>query len=108
MKTISRREEQILIAIWNLKKAAYLLAIKDHLSTIMNAEWTVGAIHKPLMKLEKEGFVESYMGGATAKRGGRRKKIYEVTQLGLEELKAIKKNHDVLWADFPVTEKSTG
>ena len=105
MKTISRREEQILIAIWNLKEAAYLLAIKDHLSTIMNAEWTVGAIHKPLMKLEKEGFVESHMGGATAKRGGRRKKIYKVTRLGLEELKAIKKNHDVLWADFPMTEK---
>ena len=56
MKTVSRREEQILIAIWNLKEAAYLLVIKDHLSTIMNAEWTVGAIHKPLMKLEKEGF----------------------------------------------------
>ena len=57
-------------------------------------------------KLEKEGFVEPHMGGATAKRGGRRKKIYKVTQLGLEELKAIKKNHDVLWADFPVAEKA--
>jgi len=106
MKTISRREEQILIAIWNLKESAYLLGIKDHLSTIMNTKWTVGAIHKPLMKLEKDGFVESFMGGATAKRGGRRKKIYTITKLGLQELHTIKKNHDVLWADFPVTEKT--
>lgn len=62
MKTISRREEQIIIAIWNLKESAYLLAIKNHLSQIMQTDWSVGTIHKPLMKLEKEGLVESYMG----------------------------------------------
>jgi len=106
MNTITRREEQILIAIWNLKESAYLLAIKHHLSEIMNTEWSVGAIHKPLMKLEKEGFVESYMGGATAKRGGRRKKIYMVTKLGLEVLKTTKKEHDVLWANFSASEKA--
>lgn len=106
MKTISRREEQILIAIWTLKESAYLLAIKQHLSHIMQAEWTVGAIHKPLMKLEKEGLVDAYLGGATAKRGGRRKKIYRVTILGIEALKTIKKKHDILWADFPAVEKA--
>jgi DNA-binding PadR family transcriptional regulator len=106
MKTISRREEQILIAIWSLKESAYLLAIKQHLSRIMQTEWSVGAIHKPLMKLEKEGLVEAYLGGSTAKRGGRRKKIYRVTILGLEALKSIKKKHDVLWADFPAAGKA--
>jgi len=106
MKTISRREEQILIAIWNLKESAYLLAIKNHLSKIMGTDWSVGAIHKPLMKLEKEGFVESYMGEATAKRGGRSKKLYRVTKLGNEALETIKKEHDVLWANFPVIKKA--
>ena len=101
MKTISRREEQILIAIWSLKESAYLLAIKKHLSKIMNTDWSIGAVHKPLMKLEKEGYVESYMGEATPKRGGRRKKIYKVTELGLELLKTVKKAHDILWANFP-------
>ena len=105
MKTISRREEQILIAIWNLKESAYLLAIKNHLSKIMETHWSVGAIHKPLMKLEKEGFVESYMGEATAKRGGRSKKIYRVSKLGLESLMAIKEKNDVLWANFPAINK---
>jgi DNA-binding PadR family transcriptional regulator len=100
MKTISRREEQILVAIWSLKNQAYLLAIKNFLSQIMKTEWSVGAIHKPLMKLEKEGYVESFMGDASAKRGGRRKKIYKVTDLGLEALKSLKKEHDALWAEF--------
>ena len=106
MKTISKREEQILIAIWTLKDSAYLLAIKNHLSEIMEADWSVGAIHKPLMKLEKEGLVESYMGEATAKRGGRSKKIYLVSKLGLRTLKALKEEHDALWAKFPAVKRA--
>ncbi len=54
MKTISKREEQILIAIRNLKESAYPLAVKQYLSKIMKTDWSVGAIHKPLMKLEEE------------------------------------------------------
>ena len=106
MKTISKREEQILIAVWNLKESAYLLAIKNHLSKIMETQWSVGAIHKPLMKLEKEGLVESYLGEATAKRGGRSKKIYRVSKSGLESLKAIKERNDILWANFPAIKKA--
>jgi PadR family transcriptional regulator PadR len=106
MKTISKREEQILIAIWNLKESAYLLAIKNHLSKIMDSDWSVGAIHKPLMKLEKEGLVESYKGGATAKRGGRSKKIYTISKLGLDTLHALKEEHDALWAEFRVVKEA--
>ena len=58
------------------------------------------------MKLEKEGLVESYMGEATAKRGGRSKKIYRVSRLGHNTLRAIKKEHDVLWAKFPTPKKA--
>jgi DNA-binding PadR family transcriptional regulator len=46
------------------------------------------------------------MGEATAKRGGRSKKIYQVSKLGLAALKTIKKEHDVLWAKFPVIKKA--
>lgn len=106
MKTIAKREEQILIAIWNLKGSAYLLAIKNHLSEIMGTDWSVGAIHKPLMKLEKEGLVDSYMGEATAKRGGRSKKIYRISTRGLDALKTIKDEHDALWAEFPVKKEA--
>lgn len=60
MKTLSRREEQILLAICELKHEAYLVAIKKYLSNVMNQNWTVGAIHKPLRFLEHSGFVESY------------------------------------------------
>ena len=105
MKTISKREEQILIAIWTLKESAYLLSIKNHLSKIMETDWSVGAIHKPLMKLEKERLVESYLGEATAKRGGRSKKIYRVSKAGLATLQSLKEEHDALWSKFPALKK---
>jgi len=98
MKTISRREEQILASVWELKDSAYLLAIRDHLSRKLGLQWSVGAVHKPLLKLEKTSYIEAHMGGATAKRGGRSKKIYAVTETGLEALRAIKKEQEALWA----------
>ena len=55
MNIISQREEQILLAIWELKDEAYLVGIKKYLSRVMKRNWTVGAIHKPLRRLERTG-----------------------------------------------------
>lgn len=100
METLSRREEQVLLAVWELKDGAYLMAIKDYLTRLTQKKWSVGIVHKPLLKLEKKGFIESFMGDSTAKRGGRRKKMYEVTILGVQELTKLKGEHDVLWKNF--------
>ncbi len=100
MDTLSRREEQVLLAVWELQDNAYLLAIKVHLSEISSKEWSVGIIHKPLLQLEKKGFIASSITEATAKRGGRRKKLYRVTSLGIDELKNLKSEQDVMWKNF--------
>ena len=98
---ISQREEQIMLAIWSLKEEAYLVAVKKYLSDIFGKRWTVGAIHKPLRRMEEAGFLVSSLGEATAKRGGRAKKIYQITEKGMAVLKASKQINDLLWADFP-------
>lgn len=100
MIELSRREEQVLLAIWDLKDQAYLLAIREHLSRITDHAWSVGIVHKPLMQLERKTCVTSFMGDATARRGGRRKKIYRITQEGIEALKLLKNEHDALWRNF--------
>ena len=100
MYSLSKREEEILLTIWDLKDEAYLVAIRKQISGVTGKDLTVGAIHIPLTKLEKAGVIESHFGEATAKRGGRRKRIYKITKLGLEILKEYKKKQDVLWANF--------
>lgn len=101
MNTLSQREEQIMLSIWSLKDDAYLVAIKKHLSEIFGKNWTVGAIHKPLRRMEKIGYLEFYLGETTAKRGGRAKKIYKITEKGLAVLNEYRRINDALWADFP-------
>ena len=100
METITRREEQIMLAIATLQENAYLVAIKKHLSEVMKKEWSIGAIHIPLRRLERAGFINSSFGEATAVRGGRRKKIYKLTPQGIRALKENKRVTDILWASF--------
>jgi len=107
MIPLSRREEQVLLSIWNLKEDAYLISIKKHLSILTDTEWSLSAVQKPLLQLERKGYIMTYMGEASAKRGGRRKKMCTITKQGVEALKMLKNEQDVLWKDFLDVEFNT-
>ena len=79
MENLSQREEQILLAIGYLRKDAYLVAIRKHLSSVMGKDLSIGAVHIPLRRIEKQGLITASFGESTAVRGGRRKKIYRLT-----------------------------
>lgn len=100
MEYLSQREEQILLAIGYLQEDAYLVAIRKHLSKITRKELSIGAVHIPLRRIEKQGLIAASFGESTAVRGGRRKKIYRLTSAGLGALKENKKIRDRLWADY--------
>jgi DNA-binding PadR family transcriptional regulator len=100
MKTITRTEELILLSILQLGRDAYLVAIQDYLSTIMDQKISLTSVHLPLSRLEKNGLLESTLGEATAVRGGRRKKIYKITKLGFEALEAYRRISEALWRDY--------
>ncbi len=100
MRTITRKEELILLSILNLQTEAYLIAIQNHLSRITGKKVSLTSVHLPLSRMEKSGLVESEFGEASAIRGGRRKKIYKITSLGFEMLSDYKKISDELWADY--------
>ncbi len=100
MKFLTRREELILLSIGNLKDDAYLVAIREHLSSVMGKKWSISTIHIPLRRLEKAGYIDAFFGEATAVRGGRRKKIYKISSKGMEALSEYKKVNDVLWEKF--------
>jgi DNA-binding PadR family transcriptional regulator len=101
MKLLSQREEHVMLAIWALKEDAYLVAIKKYLSNILGKNWTLAAIHTPLRRLEELGYLESFVGEATAVRGGRAKRIYRITKSGFEVLMVYRRITETLWADFP-------
>lgn len=100
MKTITRKEELIMLAILNLQDNAYLIAIQNYLSKLHGKKVSLTSVHLPLSRLEKSELITSRFGDATAVRGGRRKKIYTLTKTGFEALYAYKKISDLLWGNL--------
>jgi PadR family transcriptional regulator PadR len=101
MKSLTRKEELIVLSILNLKEDAYLIAIVDHLSAITEKKVSLTSVHLPLSRLENNGLIASEFGEATARRGGRRKKIYKITTMGFEVLEEYKRVSDRLWENYP-------
>jgi len=90
-------EELILLTVCTLTDDAYGVTIKATLHREANRTASVGAIYATLDRLERKGFVESWVGGATAVRGGRRKRYYRVTSSGLAVLAEVRRVREHLW-----------
>lgn len=72
-------------------------ALEEHTGRIV----TFGTVHNTLIRLEEKGFVRSELGGATAERGGRRKRLFQVTALGSKALQEIQQLRQELWQMVP-------
>ena len=94
---LTRKEELILLTVFRLKDSAYLVSIREHLNRNTERKWSVGNVYVPLDRMEKAGYLESYIGEPTEKRGGKAIKYYRLTDVGLEALAEIKKVNDVMW-----------
>jgi len=102
MKLLSRTEELLLNCILRLKKNSYAFLIREKLKEITGKTWAFGAIFISLDRLEKKGYVESFLGDETPERGGRRKRFYKVTSYGLKTIAEIRKIDHAMWKDLPI------
>ena len=89
-----------MLAILNLGEDAYLVSIQAYLSEIFKKQVSLTSVHLPLRRLEKINYLETKMGEATAVMGGRRKKIYQVTDTGYEALEAYRDISNNLWNKY--------
>lgn len=97
MKTLTRPEEQILLAIYHLQDKAYLVNIRDMLKEITGKYLDVGTIYVPLKRLDHNGYLKSYFGQPTSVRGGKAIKYYRLTSKGFKALAEMKQLQDRLW-----------
>ncbi len=79
-------EELVLLTVGSLYEEAYAVAILNVIKEQTGRNIDVTAIHSVLRRLEKKGFITSSMGGATQERGGRRKKLFVLSQAGRQAL----------------------
>ena len=94
-------EELVLTMVGILKEEAYGNAIVNEIKTRVGRESNLSAVHVTLYRLEDKGLIRSQMGGSTNSRGGRRKRIFTITNAGLATLKALKESRIDLWKLIP-------
>ena len=99
MRLLSRSEEMVLLTIWKLQEDAYCVPIRKHLNTITKKKWSFGSIYDPLERLERKGLLDSYLTEPTNERGGRSKRIYQLTNQGQKALIDIRKIQEAMWAE---------
>ena len=94
-------EELVLTMVGILQDDAYGNAIVNEIKERVDRDVNLSAVHVTLYRLEDKGLVRSSMGGATHARGGRRKRIFQITNAGIAMLKALKESRMDLWKLVP-------
>jgi DNA-binding PadR family transcriptional regulator len=94
-------EELVLTMVGVLGEDAYGNAIVTEIKDRVGRDVNLSAVHVTLYRLEDKGLVKSRMGGATNARGGRRKRIFTISNAGLAMLRAMKEARMDLWKLIP-------
>lgn len=101
MRNLGEFEELVLATVAILGDDAYGNAMVQEIKDQFDRDANLSAVHITLYRLEDKGLVTSKMGGATATRGGRRKRFFKITQAGLTLLHEMRKQRQKLWKLIP-------
>ena len=84
-----------------LDEEAYGVTVTQEIEQKTGRSVGFSTVHTTLQRLEEKGYLSSHMGGATAERGGRRKRFFAVTAAGRKALQEVKQVREELWSSLP-------
>jgi DNA-binding PadR family transcriptional regulator len=93
-------EEFTLLAVRALGDETYAVPVQRYIEEAMARRVSIGAVYAALARLEQKGFVTSVMGPATAKRGGKSKRLFDVTPLGLGIARELHCVRQLIWTEI--------
>lgn len=94
-------EELVLLIVGVLYPEAYGLSIRQEIASQTGRKAAIGAVHSALNRLEKKGFLKSELAEATHQRGGRRKRLFQITAAGKRALEKSREQRNALWNQIP-------
>jgi DNA-binding PadR family transcriptional regulator len=80
-------EYVLVTAAAGLGESGYGAAIREEIERVAGRKCSIGALYTTIDRLEKKGLVKTWMGEATAQRGGRAKRMVCVTPNGMHAAK---------------------
>ncbi len=100
-KTLGEFEEVVLLIVAILNGDAYSVSIISEIDERLKRDVSLGAIQTVLKRLENKGLLKSVFGEATNVRGGKRKRLYEITTDGQQLLDQTRAQRNSLWEAIP-------
>lgn len=94
-------EELVLLMTILVRDEAYGITVRDAFIEQTGQDLSLSAIHTVLRRLEDKGYTRSKLGGASPERGGRRKRLYEITPYGYKKAAEIQEQRSRIWALIP-------
>ena len=101
MYKIGSLEEMVILLAAAMKEEAYAVSIARAYSQRTANEISIPAIHTVLKRLETKGFLKSYESPPTSERGGRKKRIYQITNSGYQLISELRSQREDLWSLIP-------
>lgn len=98
---IGELEELVLLMVGILQEEAYGITVMQELEKQADRSINISTVHATLHRLEKKGYLKSQLGGATATRGGRRKRYFVLTIAGRHVLQEVYELRRNLWQQLP-------
>jgi DNA-binding PadR family transcriptional regulator len=94
---VGELEELVLLAVRAQRDEAYGVTVQQTIETTANRRVTLGAIYSALERLERKGHLASRIGGAETRQGGRRKRLFRLSDTGLDVLRRAHDARAALW-----------
>lgn len=94
-------EELVLLSVGILVDDAYGLAIVDALERQTGRSIMISSVHKALVRLEDKGYLRSRMGRPSDMRGGRGKRLYNLTRTGISVINESRRLRNSMWEQVP-------
>ncbi len=90
-------EQAVLLAVWKLAEGAYGRAIFRGVQSNANRAVAAGAIYATLDRLEQKGLLCSHLQEGTPVRGGRARRYYRLTAIGINALNESRAAIEKMW-----------
>ncbi|MEL6658876.1 MAG: helix-turn-helix transcriptional regulator [Bacteroidota bacterium] len=100
-KGLGEFEELVLLAVCILEGKAYGISVKEEIEQHTGRTILLGAVHITLYRLQDKGLLQSELAGQTAKRGGRKKRLFEITEAGMKQLRKAQEVRRSMWQLIP-------
>lgn len=90
-------QQMVMLAVIRLGGEAYGPAVQDELQRVVNRRLAVPTVYNTLVRLEDQGLVTSTEAPAAGERGGRARRVFELTPAGWDALSEARASMNRLW-----------